>query len=170
MKKRILIISLLLTVFIACQQKANTNAVQVTIENNLEAYVLQCWNNKNPECLKKIANPNLTRILNGIKVASSVNEMHSHILVYVAAFPDMKVELDKVTVSNHQAFIQWTFTGTNSGEYNETPPTNKKVTVKGSSLLYFDANELLYKEEVFYNELDFLQQLGYTISPPQTEE
>ena len=44
--------------------------------------------------------------------------------------------------------------------------TNKKVKINGFSHLYFNEEGRIYREDIFYNELEFLQQMGYSLKAP----
>ena len=79
------------------------------------------------------------------------------------------VHLLNTQIKDRHLFAHWTFTGTNTGIFGEFPATGKKAKVSGMSLLSFDEEGKLYREEVYYNELDLLQQLGYTLVPPALE-
>ena len=89
--------------------------------------------------------------------------------VYFTAFPDLEVSLEETEIKGNKAFLQWQSTGTNTGIFGEMAATGKKVKINGLSHLYFDDTGKLYREDVYYNELDLLQQLGYTLTPPNLE-
>ncbi len=125
-----------------------------------------CWNKGNSESLTTISTENFTRHLNGIRVAGSQKEMQAHMAVYFTAFPDLEVVFDSVHIKDNKVFMHWTSTGTNTGVFGEFPATGKKVKINGLSHLYFDDMGMLYQEDVYFNELDLLQQLGYTLNPP----
>ena len=65
--------------------------------------------------------------------------------------------------------MKWHSTGTNTGRFGELPATGKKVKIEGLSHLYFNEDGKMYQEDVFYNELNLLQQLGYSLNPPIVE-
>lgn len=130
------------------------------------AYVDTVWNQKDTTYLKDITSGNIQRTLNGIAVADTQREMQAHLNVFFTAFPDLKITLDRTYVREGNAFIQWSTEGTNTGVFGEVNPTGKKVKINGMSQLYFDNEGKLYREIVYYNELDLLQQLGYILVPP----
>ena len=51
-------------------------------------------------------------------------------------------------------------------DIHEGHTPGKKVKINGLSHLYFDDAGKLYREDVYFNELDLLQQLGYSLQPP----
>lgn len=168
---------LFLTVFVLCisacgedsQQKLSALALIANdsmINSNLNIYVDSCWNKHDTTFLSQISTENFTRNLNGIPVASTKREMQAHMSVFFTAFPDMKLKLGKSFTKNNTVFLNWTTSGTHTGVYGEVSATGKKVQVQGLSQLYFDKDGKLSGEDVVFNELDLLQQLGYTLNLP----
>jgi len=76
------------------------------------------------------------------------------------------VKINEITFNENQAYFYWVFTGTNTGVFGEIPATGKKVIVKGFTIVHFNNEGQIFHENVYYNELDLLQQLGYTLLPP----
>ena len=56
------------------------------------------------------------------------------------------------------AFL-WVLTGTHSGEFMGIPPTGKKATVPGTSVLRFDGS-LIAEAWSRWDRLSLLEQLG----------
>ncbi|MAU26756.1 MAG: hypothetical protein CMH48_13670 [Muricauda sp.] len=174
MKPPLLTIALVVLIMASCNRKERLlqegmMTMENTIKNNLNTLVDSCWNNKDLELLAPISTEDFTRTLNGIKVAGNQKELQAHINVYLTAFPDLNIHLKNTYIKDNQLFTHWTFTGTNTGVFGEFRATGKKAKVSGMSLLSFDSDGKLYREEVYYNELDLLQQLGYTLVPPALE-
>lgn len=154
----------------ACTNKNSTTlAFEGKILDSTHIYIELCLNNKDFTFLKSCAVDNFKRQLNGILVASNLNEMEAHLSVYNVAFPDLNIKILKQSIHEDQVFVQWQITGTNTGIYAEAPPTGKKINISGSSTLEFNSAGKLSKEIIFYNELDLLQQLGYNLIPPILE-
>lgn len=156
----------------ACHKNQGAGAARVVsmqdslVMAHIKTYVDTVWNQKDTTYLKVITSDHFKRILNGIEVADTRREMQSHLSVFFTGFPDMKLSLEQVYLLDRKAFIQWNTEGTNTGVFGEVAATGKKVKINGMSHLYFDAQGKLYREFTFYNELDLLQQLGYTLVPP----
>ena len=149
-------------------QKENDLLEEANLKN-LNNYIELFWNTHNGIPFNDMATTDFYRIVNGIKVVSNSNEMEAHINVYKTAFPDLKITINQTITSNNTISIQWSLTGSNTGIYGETKATGKKITISGSSLLYLTNNGKLSGEKVYYNELDLLQQLGYTLNVPIVE-
>lgn len=152
---------------ISCNnQQTDKKFIQDIIITNNNTFVEYCWNKRDFSKLSSIATENLIRNLNGIKVATNQKEMAANMNVFFIGFPDLKVTLNNTYIINNLVFTDWTFIGTNTGEFGETPATGKKVKVSGFSIVYFNSEGKMYQEDIYYNELEFLQQLGYTLNPP----
>ena len=62
------------------------------------------------------------------------------------------------------SFHLWTFAGTNTGP-GATPPTGKSVKLSGATRLRFQDGKIV-EELVFFDALDWQNQLGFTSMPP----
>lgn len=136
---------------------------------NFESFVEDAWNQGNMEKFKAVSVENYIRNLNGITVAENQNAVESNIKLFLTGFPDGQVTVDQIIQKDNTLFAHWTFIGTNTGIFGESPPTGKKVNVSGHSTIQFNENGKMIQEDVYYNELELLQQLGYTLVPPITE-
>jgi predicted ester cyclase len=154
---------------IACQGKPIDQLKEQRMAKNFENFIENAWNKKNMDSLKSVSVVNYNRQLNGINVAENLNELEANMNIYFNGFPDVKISVIHKTIKNNQLFAQWTFEGTNTGIFGETPPTGKHVVISGYSELTFDEHNNISQEKVFYNELQLLQQLGYTLIPPNVE-
>ena len=157
--------------WISCEQKTKRQemAMEDRLQMQLGTLIDSCWNEQNAEAFKAISTADFTRNLNGISVAKNQTEMEAHMSVFFTAFPDLEVSVEESDVRGKKVFILWQSMGTNTGVFGEVAPTGKKVKINGLSHLYFDDAGKLYREDVYYNELDLLQQLGYTLTPPNLE-
>jgi len=149
--------------------QAEIEAKENLIKTNLTIFIESFQNQKDNSNLKNIVEENYVRKMNSVIVASNLQELKANINVFFGGFPDFELVNKKSYIKENDVFVYWTFTGTNISEFAEQPATGKRVTVNGFSHMYFNNNGKLYKEDVFYNELDLLQQLGYTLVLPVVE-
>lgn len=168
MKMNTLVYAVMVLSVICCKQARNDSATthENLIENRLAVFVDSCWNQKDMEKLSSITTQNFTRNLNGIDVVNTELEMQAHMNVFFRAFPDLILTMDDTFIKDSVVFTHWEVDGTNTGIFAEAPATGKKIKISGLSLIYFNKEGKIYKENVCYNELDLLQQLGYTLVPP----
>lgn len=158
---------------IACEVKKKDKSDGLTtklrdsiIKANLNIYVDSCWNKGDTTFLSQVATCRFKRNLNGIVIAKTKKEMQDHMRQYFEAFPDLHLSLRSYHVLDSIAFLDWICTGTQTGKFGEAAATGKKVKIKGHSQLYFNEYGHMYGEEVVFNELALLQQLGYTLNKP----
>jgi len=123
----------------------------------------------NNSILDTIISSDFIRNINGIEVASNPGELKASLNVYYIGFPDLELTNQFRVVKDNQIFSNWAITGTNTGVYGEIPATGKKIKITGFSHFYFNNDGIIYQEDIYYNELDLLQQLGYSITPPIVE-
>lgn len=155
-----------------CKHKVNIEkktTLEQTMSKNFENFIANAWNHKNMDSLKSLTVENFTREFNGITVVENKNELEANMNIYFTGFPDLKVSIKKTAVIDHHLFTSWIFEGTNTGTFGESPPTGKKVVINGFSEITFTNEGKLIKEDVYYNELALLQQLGYMLTPPIVE-
>ena len=171
MKTTFTFFALTTLLIVSCGQP---NLVSDTIDSEIiEAKVsnyLTAENSIGEHSADSLLTENFIRNINGIEMVSNINEHRANMHIFLTGFPDMILIFPTRLIKDSQAYIGWTsFTGTNTGAFGELKATGKKVKISGISHLYFDESNKIYKEDVFYNELDLIQQLGYTLNPPITE-
>jgi steroid delta-isomerase-like uncharacterized protein len=88
-------------------------------------------------------------------------------------FPDFKMAVDDFFVKNNKIVGYWSLDATNTGPLmtpmGELPPTNKKVHITGVFISYIVDGKI--KEDVaYFDMLNMMQQLGFTLIPPQPPE
>ena len=144
---------------------AHEELLRTTFHN----FVEHAWNNSNMDSLKILLTDNFVKHLNGIQIAKNKSEMEANMNIYFKGFPDGKISTENVQVKGDNLFAQWVYTGTNTGMFGEYPPTGKKVTVHGYTNIQFNTVGKMIREAVYFNELELLQQLGYSLNPPVLE-
>jgi len=85
---------------------------------------------------------------------------------YRAAFPDLHITVDDVIAEGDKVVGRWTATGTNTGSLNGMPPTGKKATITGISILTF-AGDQVTEQRTNWDTMGMLQQLGVIPAPGQ---
>ncbi|MCG2459275.1 ester cyclase [Flavobacteriaceae bacterium F89] len=171
MKMNLLVFALAVLTVVCCKNVKDDSIKthENLIENRLAVLVDSCWNQKDMEKLSSITTQNFTRNLNGIDLINTEKEMEAHMNVFFRAFPDFTLTLNDTYIKDALVFTHWEVNGTNTGIFAEAPATGKKINITGFSRIYFNEQGKIYREDVYYNELDLLQQLGYTLVPPVLE-
>ena len=148
------------------EQKGNQ---QIEIAQQVKTWIDSCWNQRSFTALEGLTSSESTRFMNGVKVAEGAAELEAHLQLFFKAFPDLVITAEDVHIKDSMAFLQWNARGTNTGIFGEFAPTGKRVNINGLSHLSFTEGGKIIKEIVYYNELELLQQLGYTLIPPNLE-
>lgn len=171
MSKTITCILILIVVITACNSKQRSDQLSMDerLTKNLDVFIDSCWNDQNVTKLNELVAKDFVRVLNGINVAGNENELGAHMNVFFTGFPDLKIQYHNLHINGNNLFMNWECTGSNTGVFGEMPATGKKIKIQGLSHLYFTDEGKLYKEDVYYNELDLVQQLGYTLEEPVLE-
>jgi len=75
------------------------------------------------------------------------------------SFPDLHTTLDRTVESAEHIAILWRSTGTHRGQYNDVPPTGKRVEASGASFCTL-RDGLVVEEVETWNPSDILSTLG----------
>lgn len=139
---------------------ADEKAIQSSIDN-----ITKAWNSNDKEMMASNMTSNFIRTENGTTIAKNPKEYAGFMDVYHGAFPDFTVKIDKAVINGNKAYLNWTCTGKNTGNFMENEPTNKKIETHGFSVWTFDADGKAAREDAFYDNLVVFNQLG--ITPPK---
>jgi predicted ester cyclase len=80
-------------------------------------------------------------------------------LVMLAAFPDLKFNIEDIFAEGDKVVVRYTMAGTNQGSYMGAPPTGKKISLNGISIYKITGGRLVESWGVF-DRLSLMQQLG----------
>ena len=86
--------------------------------------------------------------------------------VMLAAFPDMRMDVEDVIASGDKAVARVTVTGTNKGEFMGMPATGKSVSVKLIDITRFGDDGLAREHWGVVDQLAMMQQLGVIPAGP----
>jgi steroid delta-isomerase-like uncharacterized protein len=79
---------------------------------------------------------------------------------YMAAFPDLRLEVTSQTFEAPRLAQEWTATGTHRGELMGMAPTGRPVMSYGATIATFDEDGLIIEGSAYWNPLVTLHQLG----------
>ncbi len=146
----------------ACQPAAPNH--EAALRPAVDA-IREAWNAGNMDGLDAHFSADVMRRAPGAAVPSQgLDGLKAVITQFRTAYPDFRIVFDDVWYTENNAFARWTVTGTNTGP-GETPPTGKAITVSGLTRLQYE-NGMAVMEDVYFDTMGWLQQLGYTVSPP----
>ena len=127
----------------------------------------KAWSTNDAELFAANTSKNLVRYDNGVKSINNQAEYLANISGYHAAFPDLNIALDELSVEGNKGMGKWTATGTNTGEFMGKPPTGKKIKFHGVAIWKFNNDGLGVHEEVYSDPNASAMQLGYTLTAPK---
>lgn len=127
------------------------------------------WNTGNTDPLNDLFSPDFRRVAPGQQVGSAngLDELQAVIEELRAAYSDATVTNDESYYLDGTSFHHWTFSGTNDGPLGDLPPTGARAEVSGLTLMRYQDGKAV-EEIVYWDDLDFNQQLGFVLVPPES--
>ena len=153
----------------SCSDKQLNKSRSLDIQESTRHFIETGWNGKNVSAVDSFMAEPFTRRVNNVTTASNRKELAANMQVYINAFPDLHLTVDDVVATEDHVILNWTITGTNTGIFGEIQATGKKVKVSGITRMDFNESGKIVYEDVFFNELSLLQQLGHRLIPPEVE-
>lgn len=80
--------------------------------------------------------------------------------MYLAAFPDLRMEAEDVLPSGDKVVARVRATGTHRGEFMGMPPTGKTVDVQLIDIIRFGDDGLAHEHWGVFDTMTMMQQLG----------
>lgn len=162
-------IAIFLLLLGACHTPDKKKEAEEQNKKTIEAYVDTIWNKKELDSLGVYFAGKFIRKVNNIDLAVNSAEYVANILILFEAFPDLQMDIEDIASTANKVFMNWTVTGTNAGEFSDHPPTGQRVKVSGITRIDLNEEGKIIYENIYYNELSLMQQLGYKLSLPTTE-
>ena len=85
--------------------------------------------------------------------------------MYMAAFPDLRMEPQDVLPSGDKVVARVKCTGTNTGEFMGMPATGKSVEVEAVDIIRFGDDGLAHEHWGVFDAMSMMQQLGAIPAP-----
>ncbi len=143
-------------------EKTNNMSVDEKTIHSAIANITKAWNTNDKEMMASGMTSNFTRLENGNTIAKNPKDYAGFMDVYHGAFPDFTVKIDKTVINGNKVYMNWTCTGTNTGNFMENQPTNKKIKTHGFSVWTFNKDGKAIQEDAFYDKMVVFNQLGIT--------
>ena len=161
----IIILPCILQVSLSCQKQDYAANINPLIDKYLDV-----WNTGNLKELDVITSSEFElRMTPDFEPKIGRDLLKEEIKNTRTAFPDFHLKVDeKYFVGDSAVVILWALTGTNTGT-SSMPPTYKKVSIPGFSVIFFHDN-LITGEWIAFSDLAWVTQLGFTLTPPEFTE
>ena len=153
---------------------AGSGSCQEKIDNEKEMKALadkylELWNEGNLSLCDEILSPEFVRhTVDVYEDIIGIEAFKEYVTSMRTSYPDFNATLDELIIKGDNIVARWTVTGTNTGPYGELPPTGKNVKYSGVNISDVVDGKLI-EEWVYFNQAAMLNQLGFTITPPETQ-
>ncbi len=152
----------------ALTEIAQENAMpadEKAMTDKINTFVSEFLNKKDASVLNDVLAENYVKTVSDTKVATGSKELVESMNPLFTGFPDLKITiLHKSSFWDNNIALHWQSTGTNTGEFNGTPATGKKIKITGVTHLHFNNEGKVDMEDVFYDNLNLMTQLGHTLN------
>lgn len=120
------------------------------------------WNHRDFTAAERYLDPD---IVDHFDHSRGVEAFKNVIKSFQAAFPDLQLDLIADIAEGDKVVHQWQMTGTNDGAFQGIPPTGKKMTWTGITIVRFVDGKIV-ERWANVDVLGILQQLGVVPPPP----
>ncbi len=142
-----------------CQEQDTSEEWTRVLDDYAEA-----WNTGNLELLDGIIDAQYVRLVGPTISADGLDSLKKVIASFREVYPDFHVAVDQRIHSGNLSASRWSFTGTHSGLGNPALK-GKQVSNTGMNIIQM-TNGKLVKEWLETNQLPWMLQLGYVLTPP----
>ena len=133
----------------------------------VQRFVEECWNqgnlNKASEFLTdqvRYHDPVFPNLNAGLQNA------RNHIDECRRAFPDLKFTIDDTIAERNEVVLHWTVRGTHKGQFLGMQPTNRKVTIDGTSIYRLEGAKIA-ESYANWDLASLMAQLGVVEVPKE---
>ena len=164
-KPQLLLLAIVFTALVSCNNSANETASEPKadpVPANIEMYS-RVWDDIiNKGDLNTFNENNFTSDV--VMHASpsdivGIDSARAYYANYLSGFSDRSFTVKDVFGMENKLVKHWNFKGTHTGDFFGIPATNKKVDIDGVTLVRME-NGKIAEERDFFDNLDFMQQLG----------
>jgi predicted ester cyclase len=162
---------LLLCFTFSCQQQVEEGITEEEAKALSES-TLEIWNEGNLAVVDEVYDPDYVRHYVDIyEDIVGIDAYKKWITDTRTAFPDFNVTPEGEIIAKADKIVgRWIAEGTQTGPLaspsGELPPTGKKVRFFGVIISHI-ANGKIVEDWLYFNQASSLQQLGFTLTPPQ---
>ena len=148
---------LLIIVVLGCQQPDVSRELKPIVDVYVDA-----WNTGNVDKLDSVVDQEYVRHVSPASTTGAVglDSLKKVITNFRTTYPDFHVTLNEEIYTGNIGVGRWSYTATNTGPGN-IPPTGKKISATGISILHFKNNKIV-DEWVENDNLAVMTQLGFT--------
>jgi steroid delta-isomerase-like uncharacterized protein len=134
----------------------------------VQRFVEECWNRGNLDAASELL-ADRVRFHDPVfpNLNAGIQNIKNHIEGCRRAFPDLKFTIDDTIAERDEVVVHWTARGTHSGPFLGMQPTNRKVTVNGTSIYRLEGTKIA-EAYANWNLASMMAQLGVVELPKET--
>ena len=136
-------------------------------KKTVQRFMEECWNRGNLNVASELL-ADRVRFHDPVfpNLNAGVQNIKNHIEGCRRAFPDLHFTIDDTIAERDEVVLHWTARGTHSGPFLGMQPTNRKVTVTGTSIYRLEGNKII-EEYANWNLATMMAQLGIVELPKE---
>ena len=123
-------------------------------------YMDDCWNLGKLDELRELVADNCAHHDSVFpSLQPGVDNLRRHIAMCRNGFPDCNFAIDDTIAERNEVVIHWTVTGTHKGQFLGMLPTNRNITVTGTSIFRIEDRKIA-EQWADWNLMSMMEQLG----------
>ena len=133
----------------------------------VQKFVEECWNQGNFNRISELLADQVRfhdPVFPGLN--PGIQNIKNHIEGCRKAFPDVKFTIDDTIAERNEVVHHWTVRGTHKGSFLGMQPTNRKVTLDGTSIYRLE-NSKIAEAHANWNLASMMEQLGINEVPTE---
>jgi len=162
-------LALLLCFAISCKQQGEKKDIEKEAKIVAVRQVIEeAWNKGNLDVLDEICTADFVQHRTPFPDFEGLEAYKQYIEDTRSAYPDLQFTIEEIIVDGDTTAVWFTFRGTHKGQSATfpIPPTGKEVTMMGCNVGRWVEGKVV-EEWVYADWLGLMQQLGFTLTPPQ---
>ena len=130
-------------------------------------FVEECWNRGNVNTASELLTDRV-RFHDPVfpNLNAGIQNIQNHIEGCRRAFPDLKFTIDDTIAERNEVVLHWIARGTHSGPFLGMQPTNRKITVNGTSIYRLEG-EKIAEAHANWNLASMMAQMGVVELPKE---
>ncbi len=165
--KNLIILSITLLLFSGCNQTINEECealakTNAQTEKNIEIYKtawLAFFETRDSSAINTDSFDEQVTAVTAEGNITGIEAFRDYYNNYLTGFSDVKFNFIDIFGEGDKIVKHWNFKGTHDGDLFGIPPTNKKVDISGTTIVFMKDGRIL-QEQDFFDNYSFLMQLG----------
>lgn len=165
--KNLIILSITLLLFSGCNQTINEECealakTNAQTEKNIEIYKtawLAFFETRDSSAINTDSFDEQVTAVTAEGNITGIEAFRDYYNNYLTGFSDAKFNFIDIFGEGDKIVKHWNFKGTHDGDLFGIPPTNKKVDISGTTIVFMKDGRIL-QEQDFFDNYSFLMQLG----------